>query len=63
MSSHTAARAERPGVAHYLSLVIGAFATDLVRRRTLARLDDLDDHLLRDIGLTRGDLDSLRRHR
>jgi len=62
MSSHTAARSERPGVGHYLSLVIGALATGLVRRRTLARLSDLDDHILRDIGLTRGDLEVMRRH-
>jgi uncharacterized protein YjiS (DUF1127 family) len=33
------------------------------RRRTLRALDELDDRLLRDVGLTRSDLETLRRHR
>ena len=30
------------------------------RKRTLASLNDLDDRMLRDIGLTRADVESLR---
>jgi uncharacterized protein YjiS (DUF1127 family) len=33
------------------------------RRRTLRALEALDDRLLRDVGLTRSDLDTLRRRR
>lgn len=33
----------------------------LRRRRALARLRDLDDHLLKDIGLSRIDMDDMRR--
>jgi uncharacterized protein YjiS (DUF1127 family) len=36
------------------------FARRLVYRRTLSVLDQLDDRMLRDIGLTRADLDGLR---
>ncbi len=35
-------------------------APGLVLKRAIARLDELDDHLLRDIGLTRADIANCR---
>lgn len=44
-----------------LVLGFGNMLTPLRRRRTLSQLEQLDDRLLRDIGLTRFDLDAMRR--
>jgi uncharacterized protein YjiS (DUF1127 family) len=35
------------------------YARNWLRRRTLRRVADLDDHLLKDIGLTRAEVDSV----
>jgi uncharacterized protein YjiS (DUF1127 family) len=44
-----------------LARSLGTIARPLTRRRTFALLRDLDDHLLKDIGLSRIDVDDMRR--
>jgi uncharacterized protein YjiS (DUF1127 family) len=62
MNSMTLARARGARDSNPIVLALRGFARRFVRDRALAKLRDLDDHLLRDIGLTRGDLETLRRH-
>ena len=45
-----------------LGLTFGGLARRLVRDRALLKLHHLDDRLLRDIGLTRADLETMRRY-
>jgi uncharacterized protein YjiS (DUF1127 family) len=45
-----------------LGLAFRGLAHRLVRDRALLKLHHLDDRLLRDIGLARADLETLRRH-
>ncbi len=52
--THTLTIARHPSA--FFMAATATLASRLVRRRTLRMLNDLDDHLLRDIGLTRADL-------
>ncbi len=63
MNTMTFARARGARDGNPIVSALRGFTRRLVRDRALAKLRDLDDHLLRDIGLTRGDLETLRRHR
>ena len=45
-----------------LGLALSGLARRLVRDRALLKLHRLDDRLLRDIGLTRADLETMRHH-
>lgn len=62
MTSLSQARAARPGATSFFAATFGAIILRFSRQRTLKRLDELDDRLLRDIGLTRGDITEMRRH-
>ena len=53
---HAAAPAHSTGL---LASAVGAVKQALQRRRTIAELSRLDNHLLRDIGLERGNLESV----
>lgn len=61
MTARSRARAAAPSFLSALSSGLGFMLTPLIRRRTLARLGELDDRLLKDIGLTRYDIDAMRR--
>ena len=52
MTRHAAIALPRPAFFAGIGRLIGEFR----RRRQLAELTDLSDHLLRDIGLTRGEI-------
>lgn len=54
-------RASRPARAS-LSALATRLRKALARRRSLARLDDLEDRQLRDVGLSRWDVREMRRH-
>ena len=45
-----------------MAAALGGLARSYVRNRSLAKLHDLDDRLLRDVGLTRADILRMRRH-
>jgi hypothetical protein len=55
-------RATQSGIFCILIGGLGAQLKRLVLRRTLHRIEQLDDHMLRDIGLSRRDIDTMRRH-
>jgi len=55
-------RTSQTGAIILLSTALGTLTGALRRRRRLVRLEQLDDRMLRDIGLTRWDIDSMRRH-
>ena len=50
-----------PPVLASLVLGFGNMLTPMRRRRALSQLEQLDDRLLKDIGLTRFDVDAMRR--
>ena len=54
-------RESRPARAS-LSALATRLRKALARRRSLARLDDLEDRQLRDVGLSRWDVREMRRH-
>jgi uncharacterized protein YjiS (DUF1127 family) len=61
MNLMTLARARAGRDANPIGLALRALARRRARRRALLELRHLDDHLLRDIGLTRADLEIMRR--
>ena len=63
MQSVTLARPNPAARSNPFIAAFREFTRRLVMQRTVARLSDLDDRMLRDIGLSRGDLDNLRRRR
>jgi uncharacterized protein YjiS (DUF1127 family) len=63
MPSHSPAQASRPGGFATLVRSIAPFLVHFRRRRrTLVSLEQLDDRLLRDVGLSRWDVTVMRRH-
>jgi len=50
------------GAVETLMRAADAFDRRAERRRELTALERLDDHLLRDLGLSRGDVDMMIRH-
>jgi uncharacterized protein YjiS (DUF1127 family) len=59
----TASAKARNAVSAFLSALtsaLGFVLTPIIRRRTLAQLDELDDRMLKDIGFTRFDVDAMR---
>ena len=55
-------RATQSGITSSLIGSLGVLLKRLVLRRTLHKIEQLDDHLLRDIGLTRRDVITIRRY-
>lgn len=62
MTMHTQARAEAPGAFDRLFSFVSGFTLLFRRRKTLAMLEELDERLLKDIGLTRCQIRDMRRH-
>jgi|EndMetStandDraft_4_1072995.scaffolds.fasta_scaffold3438050_1 uncharacterized protein YjiS (DUF1127 family) len=62
MTASSRAQAGAPALFTSLASGLGSLLKPIIRRRTLAKLDELDDRLLKDIGLTRFDIDAMRRH-
>ncbi len=61
MRSLAAALSGMPTGTRSLASGIAAYLSKRAHRRALTSLEELDDRLLRDIGLTRGDLAVMRR--
>lgn len=61
MTSHTQARTHTSGALIHFLTSLGHLARRIINQRAYAKLTDLDDRLLRDVGLTRADIERMRR--
>jgi uncharacterized protein YjiS (DUF1127 family) len=63
MNAKIHALAHAPRKAIPFAQAFNALARKLIRDRALLKLQNFDDHLLGDIGLTRDDVETMRRQR
>lgn len=62
MTIYTQARGQAPGVLGRLFSLFTGITLPFRRRKSLRVLEELDDHLLNDIGITRCQIRDMRRH-
>jgi uncharacterized protein YjiS (DUF1127 family) len=62
MTTLSQARSARRATTSLFTAFLRALFGQSRRRRSLAELDGLDDNLLKDVGLSRLDIDMMRRH-
>jgi uncharacterized protein YjiS (DUF1127 family) len=63
MTSYSTTAAHRASFPRFMAASLASLRRRWARERTLAVLRDLDDRLLRDIGVSRGDLEAARNGR
>ena len=63
MRNSTYSAASKAASFPLISTIAEGFNSIFVRRKTLKALDELDDRLLRDVGLTRSDVEKMRYRR
>ncbi len=63
MTTHTKARAKAPGTFGQLFALFIGDAFPKRQRTSLAMLEELDDHVLKDIGITRFQIQEMRHRR